>query len=265
MITSAQNPKIKRLVGLRKRRDRDEAGVMVVEGHDELMVGLQCGVRPLEVYYCPELMGGVVDQAMLEVCEESGAQMYEVTREAFEKAAYREGPDGWLAMVPMVPTNLERIDPGERPLVLVCESIEKPGNLGAMLRTAAAAGADAVIATSAVTDWGNPNVVRASKGTIFTVPVADASHEELLTWLRERNIRLVAAALGGEQTMWEADLTGGVAIAVGSEHEGLSEQLLSAADERVEIPMMAGIDSLNAATSAALLMYEAYRQRGANS
>lgn len=261
MITSAQNPKIKRLVALRKRRDRDEAGVMVVEGHDELMVGLQNGVRPLEVYYCAELMSGLIDQAMLEACEQAGAQMYEVEREVFEKAAYREGPDGWLAVVPMVPMDLRRLTVSEQPLVLVCESVEKPGNLGAMLRTAAAAGVDAVIAVSAVTDWGNPNVVRASKGTIFLVPVAEASREELLAWLNERKIKLVAAALGGEQTMWQADLTGGVAIAVGSEHEGLSEELLSAADERVEIPMVAGIDSLNAATSAALLMYEAYRQR----
>lgn len=261
MITSAQNPKIKRLVALRKRRDRDEAGVMLVEGHDELMVALQSGVRPEEVYYCTELMSGVVDLAMMERCEEAGAAMYEVDREAFEKAAYREGPDGWLAVVPRVPNTLDRIKVGKKPLVLVCEAIEKPGNLGAMLRTAAAAGAEAVIAVDAVTDWGNPNVVRSSKGAVFTVPVANASRPELMAWLRERKIKLVAAALGGEQDMWETDLSGGVAIAIGAEHEGLSEELLADADERVEIPMVADIDSLNAATSAALLMYEAFRQR----
>jgi RNA methyltransferase, TrmH family len=264
MITSLQNERIKRLVHLRKRRDREEAGVMLVEGHAELAVAVSHGVRVQELYYCTELMSQeAVDSGLLQRIAAAGGELVELTAEVFAKAAYREGPDGWLAVVPAVATGLADVRLGSRPLVLVVETIEKPGNLGAMLRTALAVGANAVVSVAAATDWANPNVVRASKGAIFGVAVAEATPDELLAWLASHHIRLVAAVPRAGQTLWQANLTGGVAIAVGAEHAGLSGQLQMAAAELVEIPMQGDVDSLNASTAAAVLLYEALRQRQA--
>lgn len=259
-LDSVQNPKIKRLVALRKRRDRDDERVMLVEGHDELAAALAYGVKPLELYYAPALMGQV-DSELLRRVAEMGAELWELSGAAFEKAAYREGPDGWLAVVPAVQTALAAVRLGEAPLVLVAEAMEKPGNLGAMLRTAVAVGADAVISAAPVTDLANPNVVRASKGAVFGVPVAEASTAEVVAWLSEHDLRLVAADPRAGKRLWDVDMASGVAIAVGTEHNGLSNELRQAAAELVEIPMQGSIDSLNAATSAALLLYEALRQR----
>ncbi len=235
---------------------------MLVEGYEELSMALDSGVRPLSLYYCPPLMA---DQAQLELLakvEATGAEIVELGERAFERAAYREAPDGWLALVPAVSTDLRRLRLRADPLVLVCESVEKPGNLGAMLRTAEAAGVDAVIAAPAVTDWGNPNVVRASKGTIFSVPVAEAATAEVIEWLRAHGIAIVAATPESRSTFVAPDLRRGVAVAVGSEKHGLSRAWLEAADARVRIPMFGRVNSLNVATAAALVVYEALRQRG---
>jgi TrmH family RNA methyltransferase len=163
--------------------------------------------------------------------------------------------------VPAVATDLAglRLDPD--PLLLVCEAVEKPGNLGAILRTADAAGAAAVLAADPITDWGNPNLVRASKGTVFAVPVASADTSQVLGWLRERGIAVVAATPHADVAYPDVDLTGPVAIVVGAEKEGLSQTWLRAADHRVRIPMAGRANSLNVATSAAILAYEAVRQR----
>jgi RNA methyltransferase, TrmH family len=261
IITSPTNPKVKALAGLKRRREREAAGVTLVEGYEELTVALGSGAWPKELYYCPELMN---DPGQLRLLERvTGVGALELSRAAFEKCAYRESPDGWLAVFAAVETRLNQLKVGQRPLILVAEAVEKPGNLGAMLRTADAVGADAVIAPAAVTDWSNPNIVRASKGAVFTVPVAEATPEELLAWLAERDIRLLAATPEATTAYWDADLTGGVAIAVGSEKYGLSDTLMSAADLKVLIPMHGQTDSLNVATSGALIMYEALRQRRA--
>ena len=184
-----------------------------------------------------------------------------MSRAAFEKVAYREGPDGFLALVPSVRAGLADLDLPDAPLVLVCEGLEKPGNLGAMLRTADAAGVDAVIAVDPVTDWGNPNVVRGSKGTVFSVAVASATLDETLEWLGENGIRLIATTPDTETLHTGADLTGGVAIAVGTEKFGLTDEALRAADVRVRIPMHGQVNSLNASAAAAIVVYEAVRQR----
>jgi RNA methyltransferase, TrmH family len=175
--------------------------------------------------------------------------------------SYREGPDGWLAVVPAISAGLDQLRPGPRPLVLVSAGLEKPGNLGAILRTADAAGVAAVIAADPVTDWGNPNVVRASKGTVFSVPVASAPTAEVLQWLTARRLRVVAATPDTSTLVTEADLTGATAIAVGAEQTGLSPEWLERADIRVRIPMFGKADSLNVSTSAAIILYEAVRQR----
>jgi RNA methyltransferase, TrmH family len=259
-ITSLANPRVKQLVALRQRRARDRAGVTLVEGYEELDLALSAGARPLTLYVCPALAGDGA-QAMIDRVTSLGAEVVRVTRPVFGKIAYRESPDGWLAVLPAIPASLSSLDPGPRPLVLICEGVEKPGNLGAILRTADAAGVAAVIAADPVTDWGNPNVVRASKGTVFSVPVASAPTTEVLAWTAERSLAVVAAAPNGDVPMTEADLTGPTAIVVGSEAHGLPGIWLERADLRVRIPMFGRADSLNVATSAAILLYEAVRQR----
>jgi RNA methyltransferase, TrmH family len=259
-ITSPANPRVRQLVALRRRRARDESGVTVVEGRAEIELALAAGVRPRTLYYCPELSGpGRSDLA--ERVRDLGADAVRLSRLVFEKASYREGPDGWLAVVPAVETGLARLDPGPRPLVLACAGLEKPGNLGAILRTADAAGVAAVIAADPVTDWGNPNVIRASKGTVFSVPVASAPSAEVLAWIAAGGMHIVAATPDATTLVTEADLAGPTAIAVGAEQAGLPADWLERADVTVRIPMFGRADSLNVATSAAIITYEAVRQR----
>jgi TrmH family RNA methyltransferase len=259
-ITSLANPRIKQLVALRRRRERDQAAVILVEGQAEVELALAAGVRPQALYYCAELacpagLHVVADAAA------AGADVIRVSKPVFAKISYREGPDGWLAVVPAMQTSLSHLDLGPDPLVLVCAGLEKPGNLGAILRTADAAGVAAVIAADPVTDWGNPNVVRASKGTVFSVPVASGTGAEVLDWIAARAMRIVAAAPDARQVVTEADMTGPTVIAVGAEQAGLPAQWLDRADLRVRIPMFGRADSLNVSTSAAIITYEAVRQR----
>jgi RNA methyltransferase, TrmH family len=259
-ITSPANPRIKQLVALRRRRSREQSDVTLVEGHAEIELALAAGVRPRTIYYCPAL-ATPESLPLAGQAAQRGAAVVQVSRPVFEKISYREGPDGWLAVVPAVSASLDRLQPGPRPLVLVCAGLEKPGNLGAILRTADAAGVAAVIAADAVTDWGNPNVVRASKGTVFSVPVASAPTAEVLDWLTARRLQVVAATPDATRLVTDADLTGPTAVAVGAEQTGLSQEWLERADVRVRIPMFGRADSLNVSTSAAIILYEAVRQR----
>jgi TrmH family RNA methyltransferase len=261
-ITSAQNPRVKSLVALRKRGERKAAQVTLVDGYEELSLALESGVRPLTLYYCPALIREQARLALLDRVRALGAELVETSSQVFEKIAYRETPDGWLAVVPLVATDLGRLRVGTAPLILVCESVEKPGNLGAILRTADAAGADAVIAAPAITDWGNPNIIRASKGTVFSVPVAETGTEELIAWLRARDIAIVVTTPDTDLSYAALDLARGVAIVLGSEKHGVSDTWLACADARVRIPMFGRVNSLNVATAAALLTYEVLRQRG---
>ncbi|MBV9368732.1 MAG: RNA methyltransferase [Frankiales bacterium] len=262
-LTSTRNPRVKQLVSLRRRRTRDELGVTLIDGYDELVLALDAGVRPETVYYCPALAAAASDNLDARLAEMSSEQVA-VSREVFAKVSYRENPDGWLAVVPSPAVALATLVLPPRPLVLVCEAVEKPGNLGAMLRTADAAGVAAVVAAGPVTDWGNPNLVRASKGAVFAVPVAAAEVDEVLDWLAAHDLALVAASPDAEATLGDVDLTGPTAIAVGAEHAGLSAALMAAATHTVRIPMHGKVNSLNVSTAAAITLYEAVRQRGGN-
>ena len=260
VITSKQNPTVKILIGLRRRRERELTGVTLVDGFEELQCALDAGVPLKTLFYCPELMGqGQASE--LDRLQQSGIETLELSRDVFQKVSYREGPDGWLAVVPAPAANLASIPLSDNPFVLVCESIEKPGNLGAMLRTADAAGADAVISVSGVTDWGNPNVIRASKGAVFAVPVAEATPDDFFAWLKKHNIKSIVSTPDTTTPYTAPDLTQGVALTVGSEKHGHSQVWLNAADTKVRIPMAGKVNSLNVATSAALLLYETVRQR----
>ncbi|MDN5861068.1 MAG: RNA methyltransferase [Pseudonocardia sp.] len=261
-LTSVANPRVKDLVRLRTRRARDEAGVTLVEGHDELRLALRAGVVPRTLYWAPGIVTpercGVVDELAAR-----GVSVVGVSDAVFAKIAYRESPDGLLAVADAPGRPLADLVLRPDPLVLVGEGIEKPGNLGAMLRTAEAFGVDAVVAASPATDLGNPNVVRASKGTVFAVPVAAAASQDVLAWLRDRGLAVVVTTPAGDAAIGATDLTGPTAIVVGAESAGVTDLWLRAADARVVIPMRGRVNSLNAATAAALALYEADRQRAA--
>jgi TrmH family RNA methyltransferase len=260
VITSLQNPRIKQVLRLRERRERDRAGQMLVEGADEIALALAGGARPSVLFYCPDLAPAGAE-ALAARAEQAGAERVEVRAAVFHKLAYRENPDGLLAVMPAPARRLERLQPGARPLLLVAEAVEKPGNLGALLRSADACAVDGVIVCDPATDLNNPNVVRSSRGTLFTVPVAEASTTEAQAWLRARHIAIVAATPRASQPYTYADLSGPVAIAVGTEDEGLSAAWLTQADLQVRIPMLGRVNSLNVSTAATLLLYEALRQR----
>jgi TrmH family RNA methyltransferase len=272
VITSASNPRLKGLLGLRRRRAREESGQALVEGYEEIGLALSAGVRPHTVYVCEELFSPAGRAGSQDIGHQSDllarlrddrVEVVRLSRSAYEKVSYREGPDGLLAVVDRVGVGLAdlRVD-GLRYLTLLSQGVEKPGNLGAMLRTADAAGVEAVIAADPVTDWGNPNLVRASKGTVFSVPVASDSTEATLQWLRDHDITLVATTPDTDLDYTDVDYTGPVAVAVGAEKYGLTDEVLAAAQRKVRIPMAGRANSLNVATSAAIVIYEAVRQRG---
>ncbi|QDO87263.1 RNA methyltransferase [Ornithinimicrobium ciconiae] len=264
LITSPANPRLKALAALRRRRVREAEGRTLIEGFEELDLALGAGVVPRVVFYCPDLMADPDAQArVVHDVAGRGAKVVRLGRAAFEKVAYREGPDGFLAVVDTVTRNISDLEVPDDALVLLCEHVEKPGNLGAMLRTADAAGVHAVIAADPVTDWGNPNLVRASKGTVFSVPVVSDSTGAALSYLAARGIALVAATPDTDVEYTDIDYTGPVALAVGAEKTGLSDQVLHAATHRVRIPMVGQANSLNVSTSAAIITYEAVRQRRA--
>ena len=270
-ISSPANPRLKSLLALRRRRTREESGQTLVEGYEEIGLALSAGVRPGTVYVCEELFSpagraGSQDighqSDLLERLRDDRVEVVHLSRQVFEKASYREGPDGLLAVVHAVGRPLDDLPvDGPDHLTLLSQGVEKPGNLGAMLRTADAAGVDDVVAADPVTDWGNPNVVRASKGTVFALPVASATTAEALAWLATHGIRLVVTTPETDLLHTDVDYTGRVAIAVGSEKHGADQTLLEAATHRVRIPMHGKANSLNVAASAAIVLYEAVRQR----
>lgn len=259
IITSPQNPKVKYVIGLRGRRERLQSGLVLVEGHDELSLVLASGIAPTELFFCPAMFRDPTERDLLNRLSQT--RLIEVDERVFQKIAYRENPDGWLATVPLPQKSLDELTLSPAPFIVIAEGVEKPGNLGAMLRTADAAGVDAVIASDPLTDWGNPNVVRASKGTLFTVQVAEGRHAEIVDWLNGRGIQSVVATPDAKLPFTEADFTKPIAIVMGTEHEGISEAWLRAADIAVSIPMFGKVNSLNVSAAAALMMYEVVRQR----
>ncbi len=260
-ISSLQNPRIKQLVKLRDRRPRDEAGVFLVEGYREIRRALEKQVAMRELYFSPDWFLGENEPALLAEAAAAGATLYELSKEAFAKVAYRERPDGLLAVAPQWRRALGDVALRTDPFLLVVEAIEKPGNLGTILRSADAAGCDAVIVCDPVTDIFNPNVVRASTGVLFSVPLVVDESPRVLAWLREKGVRTVATTPGAETLYTTANLTGPLAVIMGSEQYGLSDFWLKNADVPVRIPMAGQADSLNVAMATIITLFEAVRQR----
>lgn len=259
-LSSVHNPRIKRVAKLRKRRNRLDEGVTLVEGIEELQRAAVAAGGLTEVYTMERLVSPV-GQDLIDAAEAKGAPVFDVSPELFHKIAIRENSDGIVAVVPSPVVGLNSLELSVSPLILIVESIEKPGNLGAMLRTADAAGVDAVILCDPTTDATNPNVVRASIGCLFTVPVAEATLTDTTEFLRSTDITPFVTTPAATQAHYEIDLTGPAALVVGSEHDGVSSVWMESTHEKLLIPMAGDADSLNTAMSAGIVLYEAVRQR----
>ncbi|GAA5532513.1 TrmH family RNA methyltransferase [Deinococcus aluminii] len=255
-ITSLQNPQVKRLVRLRQRREREREGLILIEGARELARAAAAGLVPATLYTCEALYS---PEAHAVAATLPGPRTH-LSREAFEKVSGRENPDGLLATVPAPAPRLP--EPGEDTVLVVLHGLEKPGNVGAILRTADAAGAAGVVVLGRGADVYSPNVIRASQGSVFTLPVAALDEEEALAWLADQAFTHVACTPDAPQVYWDAPLTGRVALVLGAEHEGLPQRW-RAAEVPVRVPMHGAADSLNVATAAALVLYECVRQRRA--
>lgn len=260
-ITSLQNPRVKQLVKLRDRRPRDAAGVFMVEGYRQIRRALEKNITLRELYFCPDWFLGENENALIKQAQESGALLIELSKDAFAKVAYRERPDGLLALAPQWKRSLDDLKLPNEPFMLVVEAIEKPGNLGTILRSADAAGCDAVIVCDPVTDIFNPNVVRASTGVLFSVPLVVADSEQVHAWLKARAISTVATTPSAEKLYTDTNLRGPMAVIMGSEQYGLSDFWLENADAPVRIPMAGQADSLNVAMATIITLFEAVRQR----
>ncbi|MBN8656908.1 MAG: RNA methyltransferase [Anaerolineae bacterium] len=258
-ITSLQNPRVKHLVKLREdKKQRQRDGLILVEGFDELTLALACGFIPSTLLTAPEL---ATQTLTFPHAESHSVESLSVSRAVFEKISYRDNPDGLLGIFPMPTRTLADLTLSDAPLVIVAESVEKPGNLGAILRTADAAHVDAVLVCDPRVDVWNPNVIRASRGAVFAVPVVEVKSAEALSWLRSRKMRVLAATPSAEALYTSVEMQGPLAIAVGTEDEGLTDFWMQHADLRVKIPMAGKVNSLNVSIATALMTYEALRQR----
>lgn len=265
-ITSAQNPKIKGLLELQeKSKARKRKGLFVVEGRRELQHCIEAGFEPHTLFICRDIITEKELDKVLGAIEENftgmTCQIVEIPQHLYDKVAYRGGTEGIIAELKCKEMSLESLKLKKDPLVVVLESVEKPGNLGAVLRSADASGVDAVIVCDPLTDMYNPNLIRSSIGAVFTVPVATATSEETIRWLKDNGIKIYTAQLQDSEWYYDTDMKGGTAIVMGTEATGLTDVWRKAADAHIKIPMLGRLDSLNVSVSAAILMFEAVRQR----
>lgn len=259
-ITSVTNPRVKRIVRLRDRKVRARDGLTIVEGKREMARALEAKLAFKEIYVCRELLnlnGADIDYASLNV------PVHETTKPVYMKMSYGDRAEGILGLCSPPSVSLDDLPDHKQPLILIVEAVEKPGNLGAILRTCDGAGVDGVIICDGGTDIYNPNVIRASLGTVFSVPVAAATNQEALAYCRDKGLKICAATPGAAAVYSKTKFDQAIAVVVGSEEKGLSDFWNSRADIKVSIPMRGRADSLNVAASTAILLYEIIRQRTA--
>ena len=294
-LTSAQNPKVKRLLALQKDSSlRRECGLFVIEGRREFEHCLAAGFVPDSVFICPELFGESGSEAVssetvaargrvngrgplaregqwegwsvAEVSEDTASELlrykvFLVSKEIYDKVAYRGGTEGIIAEMRAKNLTLNDLELKDNPLIVVLESVEKPGNLGAVLRSADAAGADALLVCDPLTDIYNPNVIRASIGAVFTVPTVACRTADAIPWLQRRGIQILTALLQDSSLYYDCDMRHDTALVMGTESTGLSDAWRRAATAHIRIPMLGRLDSLNVSVSASILLFEAVRQR----
>jgi len=261
IITSLQNDRIKDLVRLRTRRERDRSGLTLIEEPLVITRALDAGYPLQTLFFCPERVASEFTDVLDRLLDLTGMEHIKVNEPVMDKISYREQAEGLLVVAPQLTLSLEDLDLPPDPLLVVLEGVEKPGNLGAVLRVADGAGAHAVIVCGGGTDLFNPNVMRASRGAFFSVPTVAANTDAVLEFLRSRAIAAVATSPVADHRWDEIGLTGPTALVLGAEHDGLGPEWLARADLTVGIPMFGVGDSLNVSTSAAVLLFEAVRQR----
>ena len=261
VLTSRTNPRIVEVASLRDHRARERAGLTVIDGAREVRRAIESGAELVEAFVCGTRLAGPDARAALDALSTRHVPTTSVSEPVLEKIAFGDRAEGIVATVRIPDLALAHLALPVDPLVVIVEGVEKPGNLGAILRSADGAGADALVAASPRTDLFNPNAIRASAGTIFRVPLAAAPSTEVLDWARAQGLRLVAARVGAERRYTDTDLTGAVGIVVGAEAEGLTAAWADATVETVGIPMRGIADSLNVSVATAVLLYEARRQR----
>jgi RNA methyltransferase, TrmH family len=257
-ITSTQNPKVKSLLALEKPRERRKQQLFIVEGAKEVRMALEAGYKIGNIFFCEEILD---QQESADLLREDKL-LVPVSREVFDKIAIRETTGGILAVAEQKAHRLDDIVLRKTPLLLILEAVEKPGNLGAVLRTADAAGVDAVIICDPQTDFYNPNVIRSSVGCVFTTQIASATSEETIAWLKKNNIQIFCTYLKASYPYHEIDYTNSSAIVMGTEATGLSDIWVKNATANIIIPMLGKIDSMNVSNAAAVVVFEAMRQRG---
>jgi TrmH family RNA methyltransferase len=260
-ISSLQNPRVKEAMRLRQSRHRRKQGRFLVDGVREISRALEAAIPAVEAFVCLALCDTAERAHTLEQLKASGAPIWEIPPEVFERLAFGERTEGILLVAESMPRTLAELVVPEQAVLAVVEGIEKPGNLGAILRSADAAGVAGVIVTDPRSDLYNPNCIRASLGTVFTLPISEASSSEALAWLSERKIRAFAARPDAALVYTEADFQAGGAIVLGSEAGGLSSVWNAPGVTPIRLPMLGDADSLNVSATAAVLFYEALRQR----
>ena len=258
IITSLQNPKIKGVLALEKARQRRLQNLFVIEGKKELKLAVESNYKIRSIFYCPAIIGLTEVKSIIN----DDQLIIPVDENVFRKIAYRESTEGTIALAEQKKHELASLRLSENPLILVLESVEKPGNLGAVLRTADAAGTDAVIICDPLTDFYNPNVIRSSVGCVFSNQIASASSDETLRWLKENKVAILCTHLKASKSYTEVDYTKPSAIVMGTESSGLSDQWTNNSTQNIIIPMQGKIDSMNVSTAAAVVIFEAVRQRG---
>lgn len=258
-ITSPQNPFIKTLVQLQeKAKARRQSGTFLIEGQREIQLAKKGGYEIETVLFLPEML----NEAEVKALAGRQVEIIEISREVYQKLAYRDTTEGIIAIAKTKSLLLHDLNLGENPLILMAESPEKPGNIGAMLRTADAARLDAVIVADPKSDMYNPNIVRSSVGCLFTNQVATGTAEEVIAFLKLKNVRIYSATLQDSESYHTQDYTGPTALAVGTEATGLTRPWREASEKNINIPMQGEIDSMNVSVAAAILIFEAKRQRG---
>lgn len=267
-LTSGQNPKLKSAIKLKKRRERDLRKEFLIEGYREVFHALDLNRYPIKtLFICPDYFLGENESVLIEKAQELNASCFQLPKHLFDKLSFRDRPDGLVAIAEQKDQTLDDLTKlmslqEYTPFIVVAESIEKPGNLGTILRSMDAFGAHALIVADACTDIYNPNVVRASVGTLFSCPIFQASSKQTLKWLKEKGIKVVAATPEATLCVYNANFKEAIAIVVGTEQIGLSDLFRSSCDEAVSIPMAGEANSLNVATATTVMLYEVARQRG---
>ncbi len=261
MIESSQNPEVKRLLKLRRARVRRRERLFLVEGQREIEVAFEAEAIFDRVFYCPAFFGESGPGELMERLRSQAVSLVEMAKAPFEKVALRKNPDGLLALCPTWESCLEDLTLPPTPLVLVVDGVEKPGNFGAIIRSAEAFGVDALLCVDPNLDLFNPNAVRSSQGLLFRQPVFPCDRDTAITFLRRHEFLICATSAKSEQSFWELDFRGPSALVMGNEASGLDSFWLDAANHRMTIPMKGVASSLNLSVAAGCLLAEVSRQR----